>query len=141
MAFRIPLQAAACVFALLPAVALGQAGGGLEVELNNAAEAGGACRLTFIVTNKTSASIGRMAIEGALYDGQGIVRQLSVFDFGATGQGETSVMQFEIPAMPCTGLSRITFNTPPETCAVTDGPASLCQDRLVLRSRTAISLR
>jgi hypothetical protein len=129
-----PLTLAALAAALiLPAAARAQSGG-IELELNTAADVDGGCRLTYVATNASATGLERTSYEVAVYDGQGIVTRLLVLEFGFLPSGKTRVVQFDLPEQGCAAISRISVNGPVE-CASAAGEELVCRDNSVLSSR------
>lgn len=128
---------AACGLALagLSAPALAQGGGGaIELELNTATDVGAGCRLTYVATNATATTIQKTSYEVAVYDLDGIVKQLLVLDFGWLPSGKTRVVQFDLPDNGCSTISRISVNGPVE-CTSATGEVPICRDNNILSSR------
>ncbi|RAP41087.1 hypothetical protein BYZ73_11695 [Rhodovulum viride] len=117
-----------------------EAASGMLVELNAAAETpAGACRLTYVATNRSETGLSEIAYEVAVFDAEGIVSQLLVLDFGAMAPGKTRVVQFDMPDQPCDAISRIVVNAAPGCVRAEDGAESpLCLDGLETRARGAI---
>lgn len=126
------LPAAALVLVLASPAAVAQSGG-IELELNTAADLDGACRLTYVATNASPTDLDQASYEVAVFDANGIVTRLLVLEFGALPSGKTRVVQFDVPETACNGLSRILSNGPVE-CAGGGGPQAAC-DRPILSSR------
>lgn len=137
MAFR-QFVARSVALALIPVLI----GGGLahaqtgnfEIELNTAADADGACRLTFVATNNTGVSLTKTAYEVAAFDADGAVSQLMVLEFGELPQAKTRVVQFDLPGQQCSAISRLLVNGQ-DTCEAADGPKDVCMKSLSASSR------
>lgn len=115
-------------------VALAQ-GGGLEIELNAAANVGDACRLTFVVSNNTPVGLGQSAFDVAAFDSSGVVSQFLVLEFGALPMAKTRVVQFDLPETACGDLSRLLVNDQRD-CSGDDGAAAdICLKSLAASSR------
>lgn len=129
------LRGIACagLLALLPAPTLAQTGS-IEIELNNAADQPGGCRLTYVATNTTSVGLERTSYEVAVFDATGVVKRLVVLEFGWLPAGKTRVLQFDLPEQACGDISRISVNGPVE-CSAAAGEQTLCRDQLILSSR------
>lgn len=129
-----PYALALAAAALLPMSApLFAQSGSVELELNTAADLEGNCRLTFVVTNASSADLEQTSYEMAIMAADGAVSRLLVLGFGAMPAGKTRVVQFDVPQTQCGGISRIIANGAVE-CASGGQPATLC-DRPYLSSR------
>jgi hypothetical protein len=108
--------------------------GTIELELNTATDVEGGCRLTYVATNATPVALEKTAYEVAVFDTDGIVKQLLVLDFGFLPSGKTRVVQFDLPEQGCTAISRISINNPVE-CVAASGPSDICRDNQLLSSR------
>ncbi len=111
--------------------------GRLSVELNAAQTLDGACTLSFLITNGFETPIEQVVFEAVLFDANGQVDRLTLFDFGALPPARPRVRQFVLPQVECEGLSRILFNGA-NTCRGVD-PA-LCETGLLPSSRTGIEV-
>lgn len=134
----MPLVARYALASLAVSLALGSAAwaetGTIELELNTAADVEGGCRLTYVATNATAVALEKTSYEVAVYDTDGIVKQLLVLDFGFLPSGKTRVVQFDLPQQGCSAISRISVNDPVE-CAGAGGPSTVCRDNQLLSSR------
>lgn len=74
-----------------------------------ATEAGG-CRLTFVMRNDLRASLERLVAEAVLFDAQGRVATLTLFDFGALPPGRPRVRQFDLAGQSCDGIGGVLIN-------------------------------
>lgn len=117
----------------LGSVALAETGN-IELELNTAADVDGGCRLTYVATNATAVALEKTGYEVAVFDTDGIVKQLLVLDFGFLPSGKTRVVQFDLPKQECAKISRISVNSPTE-CQSASGPQTVCRDNQLLSSR------
>lgn len=102
---------AAPAFAQQPAV----------IDLNSAAQAGSACRLTFTVTAQQGLS--ELQTQTVLFDQEGGVQTFTLFDFGAIPSQGLRVRQFDMPQTNCDDISMVLFNDV-SICKATDG--SVC---------------
>jgi len=84
--------------------------GRIELELNRLSPSGQGCLMTFVVRNGFSARLDKSAFEMVIFNGDGLVERMTVFDFGALPTGKTVVRQFEMPNMVCDGIGRILVN-------------------------------
>lgn len=130
--------AAALALGLSAAVLAGPAAaqsGSLELELNTAADVPEGCRLTYVATNNTAASLSRTSYEIVAFNGTGEVSTILVLEFGALPQGKTRVVQFDLPQMACANVSRLLVNDQRD-CAADDGAGlDLCMKSLAASSR------
>ena len=111
----------------------------LAVELNAAETAEGSCTLSFLITNALSGDLDQAVFETVLFDQDGQVERLTLFDFGALPQGRPRVRQFVLPELGCDGLGRILFNGA-ETCNGTGVAPQDCARQLQLTTRTEIEV-
>lgn len=112
---------------------------GLTLELNNATDVQGACRLTFAATNNTGTALEGLSYEIVLYDTQGIVPEdgFLLFEFGAMPEAKTKVVQFLLENRRCNQISRVLVNDASE-CRSADGDLDICLGGLSVSSRNAI---
>lgn len=121
----------------LPLMAAAQtADGTITIELNSASDQEGTCRLTYVVTNGTTADLTQASWEVAVHDAGGTVTQLWVLDFGSLPQSRTRVVQFDLTDQPCEQLSRISVNDAVD-CQSAAGPLPICRENQSLASRVA----
>lgn len=125
---------AVAALGLAPAPVAAQSGGTIEIELNRAEDVGGTCRLTYVATNATPTGLEAMSYEVAVFDTEGVMRQLLVLDFGRLPSGKTRVVQFDLADQPCAGISRILVNTAVD-CIGPQGPRDTCRDNALLSTR------
>ncbi len=111
----------------------------VRVELNTAETTDTSCRLSFLVENTHANDIAQVVYETVLFDADGTVNQLTLFDFGTLPANRPRVRQFEVPDLACDGLSRILINGA-STCEAGALGADICSATLDLNSRTAIAL-
>ncbi len=111
----------------------------VRVELNTAETTDTACRLSFLVENTHANDIAQVVYETVLFDADGTVNQLTLFDFGTLPANRPRVRQFEVPDLACDGLSRILINGA-STCDAGALGADICSTTLKLINRTAIAL-
>ena len=112
---------------------------GLQIELNAAADVDGACRISFLVENRLGADLSEAVFETVLFDADGAVERLSLFDMRDLPAGRPRVRQFQIEGIACTGIQRILFNGA-QTCNGEGLDKGACMDGLGLTSRTEIEL-
>jgi hypothetical protein len=119
---------------VLPAAAQDKA---ISIELNDATDVSGACRLVFVAVNGTGIILEKTSFDVVTFDVSGKVGQSLTFQFGRLPVGKTRVVQFDLPGQTCAAISRLLVNDVSE-CAV-DGKASdLCLDALKTTTRTQI---
>jgi hypothetical protein len=129
----LALAATAAVAGAFPAAAADGASGEatLGVELNAVSQEGASCRLVFVVENGMGADLSSAVFETVLFDSDGRVVTLTLFDFGALPEGRPRVRQFDLAETTCADLGRLLLNgahacaaegeaggaITPETCA------------------------
>ncbi|MEM6464972.1 MAG: hypothetical protein AAF679_00515 [Pseudomonadota bacterium] len=111
----------------------------LSVELNSATTEGGACRLTFVVTNNLPQGVDSLVLETVLFDASGSVSHITLFDFAALPQSKTRVRQFDVADATCDGIDRLLING---VSACTSGGTDMegCSALLGWSSRTDIEV-
>ena len=109
----------------------------LTIELNDAMDVSGACRLVFVAKNGTGVVLEKATFELVTFDTTGKVGKTLTFQFGPLPVEKTRVKLFDLPGQACNGISRLLVNDVSE-CAV-DGKASeLCIDALTTSTRMGI---
>ncbi len=113
--------------------------GGLQIELNTAADVDGACRISFLVENRLGADLSEAVFETVLFDATGAVERLTLFDMRDLPAGRPRVRQFQIDGIACDGIQRILFNGA-QTCKGEGVAKGACMNNLTLTSRSDIEL-
>ena len=135
--------ALAAITVSFPMIAQAQSEGasqsGLLMELNTVQDVEGACRLTFLVDNKTGEAIDSVSFETVIFDASGSVVRLSLFNFRDLPVDRPRVRQFDLPGLTCDGLGQALINGA-NTCVVAGTDSQLCDDALKLNSRTDVEL-
>lgn len=111
----------------------------LHLELNTVKDTGTACRLTFIANNRTGSDIEQAVFETVFFDPSGSVLSLSLFDFRELPAGKPRVRQFDVPGIECVTLGQALINGA-NTCTVDGSESALCDDKLLIDSRTEVEL-
>lgn len=111
--------------------------GRLSVELNAAETTNGACKLSFLMTNGFGATAEKVIYEAVLFDANGQVDRLTLFDFGRLPPARPRVRQFVLPDITCEGLSRILFNGANTCEGLEEGQ---CETGLLPSTRTQIEV-
>lgn len=137
-----PFRAAILAFGLAASSAMpvaAQSPEGLSLELNNATDVQGACRLTFAASNTTGTALSALSYEIVLYDPNGIVPEdgFLLFEFGAMPEAKTKVVQFLLENRRCNQISRILVNDAAQ-CSGDQGDLDFCLSALNVSSRNAI---
>ncbi|QFS84877.1 hypothetical protein FIU97_19485 (plasmid) [Roseivivax sp. THAF40] len=142
MSYLNPKHAGLCLALCLsqsPASAEDLRGAHVSIELNAVEAVEDSCRISFLVQNGHAFDIGQAVYEAVLFDREGRVDRLTLFDFGALPSARPRVRQFVVPGLACASLSRLLINGT-ETCAGPDVPDSACGTDLDLSSRTDIEV-
>ncbi|MEI4232421.1 hypothetical protein [Roseovarius sp. D22-M7] len=82
---------------------------GLALNTVSATEAGG-CRLTFVIRNDLGAAIDKLVAEAVLFDTEGHVATMTLFDFGTLPEGRPRVRQFDLAGSSCEGIGAVLVN-------------------------------
>ncbi|MCZ4351711.1 hypothetical protein O4H61_04225 [Roseovarius aestuarii] len=113
--------------------------GKISVELNAAVSTDTSCTLTFMIINGLDAQIDKAVYETVLFDTDGQVNRLTLFDFGSLPPARPRVRQFAVHEMSCDQLGRVLFNGA-NTCEGADLEDGICAKGLTLSSRTNIEV-
>ena len=108
------------------------------IELNDAADVNGNCRLTYVANNGTGTVLQKTSYDIFTFDSDGKVLQSLVFQFGSFPSGKTKVVQFDLAGQPCAKISRLLINDISE-CSVDGNASTICLDALRTTTRTSIS--
>ncbi|MDD9739543.1 MAG: hypothetical protein RID15_16990 [Marinovum algicola] len=133
------LALCAALMTATPVLAQEEQGAALSVELNALDSLEGACQMSFLIQNGHDADITQAVFEAVLFDSQGRVERLTLFDFGTLPAARPRVRQFVVPDLACEALGRVLFNGA-ETCTGAGLAEGACEDGLLLSSRTAVEL-
>lgn len=113
--------------------------GRLTLELNSIeTQDNQSCRMTFVAHNALDAGLDAAGFEVVLFDGNGLVNRMTVFDFGALTSGKTLVKRFDVPETDCASLSRILVNGVVR-CEGSGIDAGQCSSALQTRNKTEIT--
>ena len=82
----------------------------VSIQLNAMKEGDNSCALTFLVVNGFAEPIDKVVYETVLFDGDGQVDRLTLFDFGTLPPGRPRVRQFSVGGMTCANLGQILIN-------------------------------
>lgn len=131
-----PLPTAALALAMaLPSGAMAQdAPGALIVELNRVVPLDNACRLTFLAQNNMDRDVAGIVFETVLFDTEGGVERLTLFDLGDLPSARPRVREFDMAGLACADLGRILFNGV-DACEGAGVDAETCQGALAPVSR------
>lgn len=111
----------------------------LFLELNTLNDTGEACRLTFVVQNKTGIPIEKAVFETVIFDISGGVASLSLFDFRELPADRPRVRQFDLAGKSCGTVGKVLINGA-STCVVGGAESDVCRDALSLSSRLDVEL-
>lgn len=109
----------------------------IGMELNRLEQNGEACRLTFVIRNDLGADLSGSGFEMVIFDDDGLVKLMTVFDFGALQSGKTVVKRFELPDTGCQSVSRILVNSAAR-CSGSGIDAAQCAAALRTANRSNI---
>lgn len=107
------------------------------LELNNARDANGGCRLVYIAENGTGVALDKTSYEVVVFDADQKVFQFLILEFGQLPVGKTKVVQFDLPNQPCSQISRLLINDVAE-CTSGGKTVTVCMDALKTNTRTKI---
>lgn len=111
----------------------------LMVELNAVTAQDQACRLTFVVESKLGADLNALVYETVLFNKDGQVMTMTLFDFGAVPNGRPRVRQFDLPETDCASIGRVLLNDT-HTCQGDGLAEGICIEALKWSSRTEIEV-
>lgn len=109
----------------------------LELNAVKSTEAG--CTMSFLIVNAYQAPIEKAIYETVLFDANGQVDRLTLFDFGTLPPGRPRVRQFTVPGVACDGLGQVLINGA-HSCEAPDLAEEACEAGLILESRTEIEV-
>lgn len=89
--------------------AAAQDDGEIALDLNRMDPVEDACRLTFVADN-TLADLSALALETVLFDQDGRVVALTLFDFGEMPEGARRVRQFDVAGQGCADIAQVLIN-------------------------------
>ncbi|MEM1046345.1 MAG: hypothetical protein AAGL24_09345 [Pseudomonadota bacterium] len=118
-------------------VPAGASDGKFTLELNNARDAEGGCRVSFIAVNGTGIVLDKTAYEVVVFDAEGLVSQFLILEFGHLPANKTKVVQFDLAELSCASISRLLINDAAE-CVSNEAPSTVCLDALSTTARTEI---
>lgn len=111
----------------------------LLLELNSLETVEQACRLSFVARNTTGTDIEKVVFETVIFDAEGGVSSLSLFDFRDLPQERPRVRQFDLPGATCDAVGRVLINGA-STCLAGGADSDLCNSALSLTSRLEVEL-
>ncbi|MEM1007189.1 MAG: hypothetical protein AAGB28_04155 [Pseudomonadota bacterium] len=113
---------------------------GLSIELNTHEQADSGCQLTFVANTSIAGGVEKVVFETVLFNTDGGVDLLTLFDFGAIPAGSPRVRQFILPNTQCVEIGKILINGV-QTCSVADQNPGICSTGLSLSSRTNVEMQ
>lgn len=114
-------------------------GENVMIELNTAKTSDTACTLTFLVINGHPKPIEKAVYETVLFDAEGQVDRLTLFDFGTLPPGRPRVRQFSVPGLTCDNLGRVLINGA-HACTAPELDDKACASGLQVHSRTEVEV-
>lgn len=111
----------------------------ISVELNSLGNLDNGCQLSFLITTTYAAGIESLIVETVLFNSEGGVSRLTLFDFGEIPEGRPRVRQFIVPDTRCEDLSRLLINGI-NRCEVPGTADPDCQNSLTTSSRTNLEI-
>jgi hypothetical protein len=109
----------------------------LSLTLNTAQDQAGSCTLTFVLRNGLATPVEALVYEVALFDTEGALDRLMLFDMGALPLDRPRVRRFTVPDRACAALGEVLINGAPTCTGVAPGA---CIDALRPGSDTAIEV-
>ena len=110
----------------------------LTIELNDAVDVNGNCRLAYVAYNGTGQLLDKTSFDVFIFDAEGKVGQSLVFQFGRLLDGKTKVVQFDLGGNACASISRLLVNDIRE-CVAAGQESTICLDSLKTATRTSIA--
>lgn len=111
----------------------------VHIELNNLQDIDGSCRLSFLAKNETAVAIDKAVFETVIFDTNGGVASLSLFDFRDLPVERARVRQFDLPGRSCDSIGQALINGA-NTCVVDGADNAICTNNLFLSSRLSVGL-
>lgn len=111
----------------------------ITVELNNTAQQGDACQLTFVLGHTLDDTIDALVLEAVLLTTDGAVDRLTLFDMRDLPAARPRVRQFNVPDLSCADLGQVLINGV-ATCQGAGLSPAICADALSLSTRTEIEV-
>ncbi|MFV0491688.1 MAG: hypothetical protein ACK5M4_07705 [Pseudorhodobacter sp.] len=111
----------------------------LTIEVNAAQSVENGCNLSFLVENSLDSDIAGAVFETVIFNAEGQVARMTLFDFGALPAGRPRVRQFVLGGQGCDAIGRILFNGA-QSCTGEGLTPAACEAALKLQSRTNIEV-
>ncbi len=93
----------------------------IVLELNKLATQNHACELTFLIENKMTTEVKKLALEFAFLDEKGQLSKLATLNFGTLISGRPKIAQFGLTDTSCENLSKIFINSASECVGISEG--------------------
>ena len=113
--------------------------GKLSVDLNALEQVGQSCRLVFVASNSTGATLDDLSLETVLFNTAGTVDRFALFDFQSLPEGKTRVRQFDLPDVRCGDIGRVLINGT-ASCKGQALKGTECMDQLELKSSSGTEI-
>jgi len=110
--------------------------GPIRLELNALNPQQDTCQIVFVAQNESGSDLERLVLEAVLFDRQGRVAVLTLFDLQDLPAARMRVRSFQMAGLACDGLSRLLING--ISACVPEGPA--CEAPLVLEARVPVEV-
>lgn len=111
----------------------------LTLELNNAVQVEGACRVSFLFHNTLAGTISDISMEVAILDKEQMTKDFLLISTGRLTQGKRRILQYDLAETPCSDIGTILINDVSD-CQMTDMTAAQCLDAIHPSSRISIEL-
>lgn len=111
--------------------------GFLSIELNRLSTVKGACRMSFVFTNKMDMAVEALSIETVLFNKEGSVERFLVLKSRPLSPKKIRVQQFDIRGIKCDALGRVLLNDV-QICKAADLSITACLDRIKPSSRAGV---
>jgi len=107
----------------------------ISIELNRIHSSDKGCQITFVLKNDFTENIEKASYEVVLFNKEGLVDRMTIFDFQSLPASKTKVRQFDLKGTDCNRVSRILINGAKE-CKVKN--RMICSQSLRLKNKTDI---
>jgi len=112
----------------------------LSLEINALDQLEQGCQLTFVANTNIAGGIEKAVFETVLFNTEGQVSLLTLFDFRDIPVNRPRVRQFVLPAKQCDDIGTILINGI-QTCTVANADTSVCNKALSVTSRTNVEFK
>lgn len=138
MAYRKSFYAYVAAMLVAASTSAGAQEKAFSIELNDAQDVNGSCRLVYVAQNSTGQPVQKASYDVFTFDATGKVSQSLVFQFGSFPVNKTKVVQFDLAGRECAKISRLLINDVTE-CVVAGQTSTLCIDALKTTTRMPIA--